>query len=238
VIERVLPEPDRFVTCPLDSKVLEYYRDTFESVFVLLHPFIRPVSVSKAIFKPGSYPDRNGITLNCEAVRWDSVMNIAGLPSIAAVDIGLRTQIGGLSKDFSNKEYAERIAKMFDSHGIVRPDEGRFSDLNHDQVLDFLRGLGQQWLWVGDEHCTERKLYWIDDLKAINSRVTAGRCNVFTPDKSLLWTTHWDSHFSFLCGSMANLRRITERVEFEGFFCTVDTEVYWSVYEERASKSD
>jgi hypothetical protein len=236
MIERVLPEPDRFATCPLDGKVLDYYRDTFESVFVLLHPFLRPVSVSKDIFSSGMYPDRTVIASNCEAVRWKSVMAIAGLPSLAAVDIGLRTQIGGLNEEVSNKDYAARIAKLFDSHGIVRPDEGHFSDLNHDDVLDFVRGLGQKWLWVGDEHCTERRLYWIDDLKAVNSRVTGSRCNVFTPDKSLLWTTHWDSHFSFLCGSTADLGRLLEHDKLEGFFCTVDTQVYWSVHDKSASQ--
>lgn len=48
---------------------------------------------------------------------------------------------------------------------------------------------------------------------------------VFTPDHSLLVTTHWDSHCSFLCSSK-------EKIDtFEGFYCTSKTEVFWSLYD-------
>ncbi len=77
--------------------------------------------------------------------------------------------------------------------------------------------------------CTERKLHWIEDLKGQDAKATAGHCNVFTPDKQLLCTTHWDSNFSFLCSSKANLSALLAANEFEGFFCTERTEGYWSV---------
>jgi hypothetical protein len=69
-------------------------------------------------------------------------------------------------------------------------------------------------------------MYWIEDLKGQKAGTTLGHCNVFTPDKTILWTTHWDSHFSFVCSSKSNLAKIGD---FEGFFCTPQTEVYWSV---------
>ena len=47
---------------------------------------------------------------------------------------------------------------------------------------------------------------------------TRGHCNAFTPDKKLLWTTHWDSHFSFLCSSQDNLSAIENTSKLEGFF--------------------
>jgi hypothetical protein len=50
--ERILPTPDAFATCPTDGKILEYYADTFESVFVVLHPFIKTVSIGIEQFKP------------------------------------------------------------------------------------------------------------------------------------------------------------------------------------------
>jgi hypothetical protein len=105
-----------------------------------------------------------------------------------------------------------------------------FSDLLHDNVLQAIQCLGYEWVWIGDEFCTERKLYWIDDLKGSDANATRGHCNVFTPDKALLWTTHWDSHFSFLCSSRRNLEVIEKKYQFEGFFCAQDTQVYWSVH--------
>lgn len=38
------PEPDKYASCPLDGRVLDYYKGAFDSVYVLLHPFERPRS--------------------------------------------------------------------------------------------------------------------------------------------------------------------------------------------------
>jgi hypothetical protein len=144
-------------------------------------------------------------------------MERTGLPSVAAVDVGLRTSILGLKEEFSNREYAAKLEALVESNKILLPDEGRFSDLLHDQVLSSTQLLGYEWVWVGDEFGTERKLYWIDDLKNQESGPTVGHCNVFTPNKALLWATHWDSHFSFLCSSERNLNAILKAYHFEGF---------------------
>lgn len=163
-------------------------------------------------------------------ISWAEVASKAELPSIAAVDIGLRTRILGLKEELSNREYADKIESLIGSHHILPPPEGFFSDLLHDRILQTVQGLGYEWVWVGDEFGTARKLYWIEDLKGPDADVTARHhCNVFTPDKQLLWTTHWDSHFSFLCSSKRNLDAIQKANQFEGFFCTPLTEVYWSV---------
>ena len=229
--ERVAPEPDAFATCPYEGNILGHYAGTFESVYVLLHPFIKPVSMGADRFNRRKYPSRSSITKNCEAVSWAEVVELAGFQSIAAIDVGLRTLIGGWNPEFANDKYANQIHALIESHGIIAPPEGCFSDLLHDKVLQAIQGLDHQWVWVGDEFCTERKLHWIDDLKAKDGTTTSGHCNVFTPDTTLLWTTHWDSHFSFLCSSEANLLAIQERMKFEGFFCDPETEVYWSVHE-------
>lgn len=226
---RVLPAPDIFASCPLDEKILEYYAGTFEAVYVLLSPFIKPVSIDKLDFRPGTYPNRLGVETHCKPVSWSEVMRLAELPSFAAVDIGLRTGIGGLKKELQNHSYAGAINSLADAHDILPPVEGLFPDLLHDRVLLSIQKLGYEWLWVGDEFCTERKLRWIDDLRNEEYGLTRGRFNVFTPDKQLLWTVHWDSHFSFLCSSQEKLAILQSEGAFEGFFCTPSTEVYWSV---------
>ncbi len=227
--ERILPPPDAFATCPTDGKVLEYYAGAFEAVFVLLHPFIKTVSIGKERFVPSAYPGRSEIVSHCVPVSWAEVASKAGLPSIAAVDIGLRTLILGLKAEYSNQEYADKIESLAESDQILPAPEGCLSDLLHDKVLQAIRRLGYEWVWVGDEFGTERKLYWIEDLEGQDAKAAAGHCNVFTPDKGLLWTTHWDSHFSLLCSSQRNLATIQDANQFEGFFCTPSTEVYWSV---------
>jgi hypothetical protein len=228
--ERVTPAPDIFATCPHHGKVLEYYKGTFEAVYVSLHPFIRPVSIRKELFKPGTYPSRSVILRNCRPISWAEIAERVRLPSLAAVDIGLRTMILGLKKEFANEGYAAKLAALWETDDLVPPPEGRFSDLLHDSILQSFQDLGYEWLWVGDEFCTERKLYWIDDLKGQDAGPTEGHCNVFTPDKQVLWTTHWDSHFSFLCSSYDKLASLQRTIDLEGFFCSPTTEVYWSVH--------
>ena len=101
---RAVPTPDIYATCPGDENVLAYYAGTFDAVHVCLSPFIRPVSISPDIFCPETYPDRQKIIETCAAVTRREVMHLAGLPSIAAVDIGLRTLIGGLNEKYANQE--------------------------------------------------------------------------------------------------------------------------------------
>jgi hypothetical protein len=167
---------------------------------------------------------------SCTGIPWSEVLKKTGLPSIASIDIGLRTRIGGLKPEFSNEDYARRLDALTVSDQIICPDEGEFSDILYEDVLSSIQALGYRWVWVGDEFCTERKLHWIDDLKSLASNTTTGHKNMFTPDKRLLWTTNWDSHFSFLCSSRANLVTVQEACRLEGFFCTRETEVYWSVH--------
>lgn len=227
---RVIPAPDVYAMCPSDGRILEYYSGTYDSVYVSLSPFIQPVTISRDLFCPDSYPDRLTIQTSCKAVRWADVATGADLPNLAAVDIGLRTQVGGLKKAVANADYSNRLGDFCEATGLIPPPEGEHSDLLHNNVLGLFQELGHESVWVGDEFCTERKLHWIEDLKTETVPTIGGHCNVFSPDKSLLWAVHWDSHFSFLCSARRNLDRVGVASSLEGFYCTPETEVYWSLH--------
>ncbi len=208
---------------------MPFYQGAFEAVYVLLHPFIRPLATSAEHFRNDDSIDRATILRTCEPVTWAEVQRLTGFNSLAEIDVALRTQIAGLREEFSNRALATRLRKSIEPVGLVEPSEGRFSDLSHNKVLSFIQQLGYEWVWIGDEHCTERKLRWIEDLKDPSSTATQGNCSVFTPNKKVLWTTHWDSHFSFLCGSKDVIAKLAKRPELEGFECSANTEVHWSV---------
>lgn len=229
---RISPEPDRFaVSPPGDGPLLSFYRDVFEAVFVLLHPFLRPTGITLERFLGDPDVDRDHICRTCEAVSWAQVQQLGSFSSLAEIDIALRTQIRGLREGFASPILAKQLQSCLDESGLVQPVEGRFSELTHDKVLAFLQEEGHSWVWVGDEFGTERKLHWIDDLKKPDSDATEGRRSVFTPDKSILWTTHWDSHFAFVCGSSRMIDRMVNDKRFEGFRCEQDTPVYWSLHQ-------
>ena len=225
--ERALPAPDLFATCPNEGNILDFYSGQFESVFVLLHPFIRAESIDKELFYASSYPSKTEILEHCSPVSWGEIVSLTDLPDINAVDVGLRTGIGGLKSEYANKEFSASIDRLEETTNIVRPDEGEIPALLQNRVFTALQKIGQDWLWIGDEFGMERKLEWIDDLKGEYQLPSHG--NLFTPDKCILLTTHWDSHFSFLCSSLRTIEAILEIDRLEGFFCDRSTEVYWSI---------
>jgi hypothetical protein len=227
---RILPSPDIYASCPYDGEVLRYYAGIFPSVYILLSPFMRAVSTFHRLFQSATDLDRTAIANHYTPARWEDIAKRSGLADIAAVDIALRTQIQGLRAEFMNDDDADRLQRCCEIERILPPTEGEHSPLLHKTVLELFQELGHDWVWVGDEGCTERKLYWIDDLKAGLYDPITGHCNVFAPDKSLLWTVHWDSHFSFLCASSeAALKSVGVEEKLEGFFCNPETEVYWSL---------
>jgi len=226
VTKRTLPSPEKFASCPYDGNILSYYEDQFEAVYVLLYPFLKPTTLSPERFCPETYPSKPEIISGCKKVSWQEVIELTSFNDISEVDIGLKTGIGGLRKELCNKSSVKEIDNLFENKSIIEPVEGDIPEILQNDLFGAIKSLGHNWLWVGDEHGMVRKLHWIDDLFDKNELLT--HCNVFTHDHSLLLTTHWDSHFSFLCSSKQNIENILKKYEFEGFYCTANTEVYWS----------
>ncbi len=228
--QRVFPDPDRYAICPLEGPVLPFYDGAFEAAYVLLSPFMRPRSdtfdLTDAAREDWSADE---LCQTFESVRWSQVRDLCGFPSIASIDVALRTMIGGLRKDFADEELADVLANSLSQHRLLAPVEGLFPELIQEPVLSFIQSLAQEWLWVGDEFCTERKLCWIDDLKPASAKVTLASGSVFTPDKANLWTVHWDSHFTIFFSSRLNVERLARHPTLEGFVCTPETEIYWSL---------
>jgi hypothetical protein len=227
--QRVLPDPDKFAVCPPDGAIPPFYEGVFEAAYVLLNPFLRPRSPSVEILGDTSADE---VCRNCDPVQWSEVQRLLDLPSLAAIDVALRTNIGGLVRELADEELAARLKDGLRRHNLLPPVEGMFPELSLEPVLSFIQSLGPQWLWVGDEFCTERKLHWIDDLKPAGAKTSLYRGNVFTPDRSMLWTVHWDSHFSLFCSTRENVERLRRHPALEGFACGPTTEVYWGVLNE------
>ena len=110
---------------------------------------------------------------------------------------------------------------------LIEPDENCFPEILFDQWLHTLMAMGHRWVWLGDEHCTERKLHFIQEL--IDSPDLPGERNMFTHQNEILLTTHWDSHFTLICGSKPDLEKLIEQCDLEGFYCTEETKIYWSL---------
>jgi len=228
--ERILPEPHRYAVCsPDDMPIKEFYKGVFEEVFVFYHPFIKPVTINYELFKPDTYPTRNDIRDNCEKVTWNQFFDISGIESNKKVDRGLRTLISGLKEKYQDQHSALLIEKTCREKMLGIPTEGAFPEFIMNDVLSAIKTIGHEWIWLGDEFCTERKLEYIDDLIEDNNILDYRAKNLFTHDNRILITTHWDSHFSLLCSDKNTVEQFVQLTELEGFYCNDKTEIYWSV---------
>ncbi|UXH46522.1 DUF2711 domain-containing protein [Rossellomorea vietnamensis] len=230
---RVLPKPHLYAVCAdADIPIKEFYRDAFEEVFIFFHPFIKPLSIDFELFNPDTYPGKREIVNTCEKMTWNEFLDISGLSNLAEVDIGLRSIILGLNKKYENKTLANRIIHICEEKKIVFPSEGLLPELVIEDVLRAMEKEGYEWIWCGDEFCTERKLEYMDDVINDDGIILHRDCrNLFTHDQKILVTTHWDSHFSMICGERKMIKRIVESADLEGFFCDEETEIYWSLKE-------
>lgn len=216
--------------CPQDGRILEHYAGEYDAVYVALSPFIRPVSVSLDLFCPETYPDHQTIVAACAPVTWAGVQTLGGFASIEEVDIALRTSILGLREHLLRKDLAQKLASCIEDAGIAPPAEGHHPALMFSTVMRMFEDKSRSPLVVvTDEFGENSRTYAISELLAGRVRLPS-HCNIHTPDRCLLWTSHWDSHCTFLCSSMETLRDLKVHEELEGFYCSPETEVYWSLY--------
>lgn len=228
--KKLLPEPHKYaVCCPAEMPIKTFYKGFFEEVFIFFHPFIKPVTIDIESFFTDAYPRKNEIIRTCDLVTWSEFLELSGLGDFNQLDIGLRTLILGLNKQFANENLAKVIKTTCELNKLVTPVEGCFPELLTNKFLEAIKNEGYEWIWVGDEFCTERKLVYIDDLVNDNNPFGAQHLNLFTHDNNILFTTHWDSHFSMVCSGRKTIDRIVTFCNLEGFYCSDQTEIYWSL---------
>lgn len=172
-------------------------------------------------------PNKFQMLEHSKIVTWKEMLSLTGMHNYRELDVGLRTSIFGLVPKHANKSYAKAIETACKQNNLYCPGEGMLPELLINKLLFAIQKETYDWIWVGDEFCTERKLEYIEDL--INQDTLIGQ-NLFTHDQSLLLTTHWDSHFSMLCSNDTHmLNRIIKMCHLEGFFCDEYTKIYWSL---------
>jgi hypothetical protein len=227
--DRILPEQEKFASWPRKGKILEFYKGQFDSVYIMLHPFILPISIKIERFCPQDYPTKREIIEGCEPVSWHRILELTHLRTISEIEIGLQTRIFGFDCKYANANFAYRLDELFEKEHIVCPSGTNLPPLIENRIYKAVKPLDYQSLWIGDPYTTDRKLYEIDEL--IEKNVIPSYGCVFTDDHCLLVTTPWDSDYSFLCSSRKIIEQILSFDNLEGFYCTEQTDVYWGLCE-------
>jgi hypothetical protein len=226
--DRVLPKPERFASCPDDGRILEYYHQQFESVYVLLHPSLKPLTIALERFCSDDRPGDNEILEGVTPVTWSEIISQSQFENIQQIDIALRASISGIKSELMRQDLSEILDKYNEENRTLSPEEGDLSLFILYRLLKAVKRTGVNYLWVGDEFATERKLTFIEDITG--EEIPYHGC-LFTHDHTLLVTTHWDCHCSFLCSSRKTIDEILAHDKFEGFFCTEKTHVFWGLHD-------
>ncbi|WP_343842218.1 DUF2711 family protein [Salinibacillus aidingensis] len=180
------------------------------------------------LFKPSSYPSNNEIIEDCEIISWEKFLKLSGIRSFKQLDIGLQTGILRLKEEYQDKKTVQLIENTCIKEGIIEPVEGLFPPLVMNKLLKSIKRLGYNWMWIGDEFGTERKLEYIDDFVSHSDMLNKGK-NLFTHNHNILITTHWDRHLSLLCSDKKTVEYLVESCSLEGFYCNKSTQINWSM---------
>lgn len=194
--------------------ILEFYKGYFDTVYVMLHPFFKEKD--------------NKIT---QVMTWKEIQMLAGFKDINQLDIALRTSIGGLRREYENKKDADILSQLAELHDFWFPSEGNFQDTLKNKMLKSLQDQGHHYMYMGDEWGFERKRSYIQEVidGKDNTLLEYGpEMNWYTTNNEILYTTHWDSHFTLLCSDKNTVENILAKHPFEGFYCNEKTDIYWS----------
>lgn len=221
--------PEIYASYPYDGKILEYYQGVFESVYIVLHPFYKAVTLELERYNVETWPEKNEFIEGCYPISWHEILNLVGLDDISQIDVALRTMIGGIKQQYENITWEKLVLDLYKQCEIINPcDDGHISPFLENPLLDAIKKLGYEFLLTVDEHgINQPKKMYINDLIA-NDLLDV--CN-YTEDHQLLFATHWDSHCTFLCSSKKIIDQILKIHPFEGFFCIPNTEVYWGLHQ-------
>lgn len=199
-----------------DMPILDFYKGYFDTVYIMLHPFYQT--------------DEKGNIMRI--VTWHEFLSLAGFKDINQLDIALRNVIRGLVKKWEHEQDVETLKRTCNIHNLMIPSEGEFQLAYQKQMLGSLQELGHHYMFVSDEFGFERKVVYIQDFIDGKDEVKleyGGHHSWYTNHNEILYTSHWDSHFTMLCSDRKAVERILAKHPFEGFYCDEFTEIYWSL---------
>jgi len=220
----------QFTYPPYSVPLVEAYGGLFESVFILLHPFVR-VPQSLAWSATRQYPHDAQILARGIKCPWSEVAAHTNLTSCARINKALLTSIGSLSDHLADPAASDALQTFLQSQPVWMPVEGRFEPLlRSDFLYAFTEARAQELLFVPEfPHSDPVVTLPIAGLRG-GSVPFPTRGTLLAPDHSFLFTVDWDSFFTLFYGSRAFIARVASALNLEGFFATPNTEHAWFNY--------
>ena len=212
------------------APLVEAYGGAFESVFIVLHPFIRvPQPLSWTVSH--QYPDDSTILAHGAACLWTEVASQIGLGSCARLNQALLTSIGSLPADVADLAGKNALQKFLQAHPVWMPTEGRFEPLLWNRLLAaFEAARHEELIFIPERPASHPAVRLpVAGMKS-GSLPFPGCGTLLAPDASFLLTVDWDSFFTLFYGTKAFVARTAAALQLEGFFATPNTDHAWFNY--------
>ena len=209
---------------------MEAYGGAFESVYVILHPFIS-VPDELAWKATKQYPDDEQILSVGAKYTWADVAGKARLGTCAKLNQALLTSIGSIDEDLRDYAASSALTSFLESQPIWMPTEGRFEPLLHTDFLDAFEAAGRgELVFVPEFPATDAiKRFSVQGLKR-REQAFPNRGTLTAIDESFVLTVDWDSFFTLFYGPREFVTEVVHRNSLEGFFATPTTEHTWFNY--------
>ena len=223
-------DSEQFTYPPHSLPLLEAFGGVFESVLIVLHPFVR-VPASLAWSATHHYPSDAQIFAHGTKHPWSEIATDTGLGSCARINQALLTSIGSLPAHLADPAARNSLQSFLQSQPIWMPVEGRFEPLLHADLLHAFTAAGADDLIFVSEFPNTSPFVTlpIADLRS-GSVPFPARGTLLAPDHSFLFTVDWDSFFTLFYGPRAFVSRVAASLNLEGFFAAPTTEHAWFNY--------
>jgi len=220
----------RFVYPPYDVPLIEAYGGCFQSVFVLLHPFIRvPQSMAWSVTR--RYPDDAQIA-NCGTkYKWTDVATHTGLANCARLNHALLTSIGSLDDHLADPDGRDALQAYLQAQPVWMPVEGSFAPLLQPDILRaFVAGGVSELVHVPEFPQSDPVTTLTMSQLRSGAIPFPSSGTLLAPDASFLFTVDWDSFFTLFYGKRAFVTEVASMLDLEGFFALPTTEHAWFNY--------
>jgi hypothetical protein len=223
-------EYESLVYPPYDAPLLDAYGHRFESVYVILHPFVS-VPEELAWKATKQYPSDEQILSAGAKCSWASVAAQTGIRTCDKMNQALLTSIRSVKDEFCDFPASNLLQGFLESSSVWMPCEGVFETLLQTAFLDAFEAVGQEELVFVPEFPQGDPIQRLSVLKLRNrEHAFPSRGTLAAPDGSFLFTVDWDSFFTLFYGPLDFVTEMVRRNNLEGFFATPTTEHAWFNY--------
>ena len=223
-------EAERYVYPLYDAPLVEAYDGRFESVFVLLHPFVCvPEGLAWKVTR--QYPSDAQILRVGEKCSWATVAERTGVRECWRLSQALLTATGSIADHLCDYGAAEAVKNFVTSEAVWMPGQGAFEPLLQADFLSVFEAAGHRELIFVPEFPHADPVQRLDVSRLRSGEVAfPERGSLVAPDESFLLTVDWDSFFTLFYGPRDFVGQVVRRCRLEGFFAEPTTEHFWFNY--------